>query len=183
MASLVDQIHALAAAWRAAGIPFAFGGALALAYAVEEPRGTRDIDVNLFLPIDQADEVFAALPAGVDWTADDLAVVRRDGQVRVFWDDTPLDLFFATDPFHESAARRVREVPLTVGHIPVLDANDLAVFKAFFDRTKDWADLETMVDAGSIDADDALGWLERLLGPDDSRTQRLEALLDAGRRG
>jgi hypothetical protein len=177
MASLVEQVHALADAWRRADIPFAFGGALALAYAVEEPRGTRDIDINLFLPVERAEAAFAALPAGVDWSAHDLSTVQRDGQVRVFWDDTPLDLFFSTDPFHESAARRVHDVPLTSGRIPVLDANDLAVFKAFFDRTKDWADLETMVEARSIDPDDALGWLERLLGADDPRTQRLAALL------
>ena len=32
------------------GIPHAFGGAIALADWTLEPRGTRDIDVNLFVP-------------------------------------------------------------------------------------------------------------------------------------
>ena len=38
--------------------------------------------------------------------ADDPAVaelVRRDGQARVFWDATPIDLFFAYDAFHDAA--------------------------------------------------------------------------------
>ena len=40
---------------------------------------------------------------------------------------------------------------------------DLAVFKAFFNRTKDWADIEAMIEAGSLDGDRVVGVLVRYL--------------------
>ena len=62
MTSLVDRIVAICDALDASRLPWALGGALALAYATEEPRGTRDIDVNVFVPATDASTVFAALP-------------------------------------------------------------------------------------------------------------------------
>jgi hypothetical protein len=158
-------------------VPHAFGGAIALGYAVRNPRGTVDIDVNLFLSPDHADDAFAVLPAGVTWTADDLAAVRRDGQVRVFWEQTPIDLFFDTAPFHLQVATNAREVPFESGPIPVLAPNDLTVFKAFFNRAKDWADIEAMAEADSFDLDVVLRWLSDLLGADDERCTRLRDLV------
>jgi hypothetical protein len=51
------------------------------------------------------------------------------------------------------------------------------VFKAFFNRTKDWADLEEMVAVDALDGDLVLGALVRYLGGDDERVARLAALL------
>ena len=50
------------------------------------------------------------------------------------------------------------------------------MFKAFFDRTKDWADLEEMAATGALDVDRTLGVLVRYLGADDHRVARLAAL-------
>jgi hypothetical protein len=177
MTSLVEAIVALEAALDAADVPHAFGGALALAFHIGEPRGTRDIDVNIFLPPTAVARVFAALPAGVALTDADAERVRHDGQVRVFWDDTPLDLFFTTHAFHELARVRVDRVPFAGVTIPVLGATELVVFKAFFDRTKDWADIEAIADAGTADLHAAIGWLVDLLGGDDARVARLRAVL------
>ena len=177
MTSLVEKIVAIGEALSAAEVPHAFGGALALAYAVEEPRGTRDVDVNVFLPEEQSRTAFEALPSEVAWTDDDVATAIRVGQVRVFWGDTPVDLFFSVHGFHDAAAAAARSVPLAGHQVMVLAATHLAVFKAFFDRTRDWADLEAMVDAGAIDPTDALGWMDELLGPTDPRTERLRSLL------
>lgn len=177
MSVLVQRILALADALAAAGVPYAFGGALALAYAVEEPRGTRDVDINVFVAVDRAEEVFRSLPPEVAWGAADVETVVRDGQVRVFWDETPVDLFFSTHRFHDAAARAARSVPLAGRTIPVLAPTHLAVFKAFFNRTKDWADIEAMAEVGSIDVTDATGWVHELLGNDDERTLRLDRLL------
>jgi len=58
----------------------------------------------------------------------------------------------------------------------VLGCVELAVFKCLYDRTRDWADLEAMHDAGALDAHEVAGWLARLLGPDDTRLARLAAL-------
>src|SRR5438105_8145076 len=103
---LADKVVVLHQALDAAGIAHAFGGALALAYYAE-PRATIDIDLNLFIPPDRFSEVAAPL-TGLGAAADDPAVaelVRRDGQARVMWDATPIDLFFAYDAFHQAAER------------------------------------------------------------------------------
>jgi hypothetical protein len=174
---LADKILAIHVALGKAGIPHAFGGALALAFHIAEPRGTRDIDVNLFVPPDAAAEAFGALPEAVAWSAKDVRSAGRDGQVRLFWGETPVDAFFSTGAFHDRASRHTRHVPFAGATIPVLGATELLVFKAFFDRTKDWADIEEMVAVGSADVHGALGWLVELLGADDHRVDRLRGLL------
>ena len=47
--NLVERILAVADALDDGNVPWAFGGAFALAFATAEPRGTRDIDVNVFV--------------------------------------------------------------------------------------------------------------------------------------
>ena len=170
--SLVEQVVAVCDHLDAAGLPWALGGALALAYATEEPRGTRDIDVNVFVPADQAARVFAALPEGVRHSAADVTEARRADQVRLWWGDTPVDLFFAADDFHQQAGRRARSVPFAGRTIRVLAAEDLAVFKALFDRPKDWVDIATMAESNAIDLDEAADRLATLL-PGDNRVDRL----------
>ena len=175
MTTLVERIVAVAASLEAAEIPWALGGALALAYATSEPRGTRDIDVNVFVGAADAPAVFAALPAGVAYGDDDVAEVRDRDQVRLWWDSTPIDLFFAADPFHLQVATRCRSVPFEGRRINVLAAEDLAVFKAMFDRTKDWADIEAMIESNAIDLELAADRLRGVLG-DDPRVGRLRSL-------
>jgi len=177
MTTLAERVVAIETALRDAHVPHAFGGALALAYHIAEPRGTRDIDVNIFVDEHRARSILELLPAGVAWTDADLDVIERDGQVRLFWDDTPVDLFFATHRFHHDASTHLREVPFDTTSIPIVSATDLTVFKAFFDRTKDWADIEAMLDAGTVDTHTALGWLVDVVGGDDHRVSRLRRLL------
>lgn len=86
-----------------AHVPHAFGGALALAHHVADPRGANDID------------------------------------------DTD---------------------------VPILSATDLAVFKALFDRLKDWADIEELLRYGEVDRDEVLRWLAAVVGADDERLAR-----------
>ena len=50
------------------------------------------------------------------------------------------------------------------------------MFKAFFNRTKDWADLEEMHGAGTLDVDRVLGVLVRYLGADE-RVDRLRHIV------
>lgn len=50
---------------------------------------------------------------------------------------------------------------------------------AMFDRTRDWADLEAMVAAGTLDVDSVAASLREMLGKDEARLSRLE---DAVRR-
>jgi hypothetical protein len=51
------------------------------------------------------------------------------------------------------------------------------VFKALFDRTKDWADIEEMLAAGSLEGPRAIAWLERILGAGSAPTARLKSLV------
>jgi hypothetical protein len=175
--SLAQRIVALDQALP--GIPHAFGGALALAYYAE-PRATIDIDVNVFVPTDRFGDVAACLaPLGV--AIDDEAVaalVQRDGQVRVLWDATPIDLFFAYDAFHDAAAVGRQVVPFADTAIPILAVDHLVVCKAVFNRPKDWIDIDAIVVAEtSIDVAEVLRWVGRLAGDDDPRYERIAAVL------
>ena len=174
--NLPERIVALHRMLDRESIPHAFGGALALAWCTERARGTIDIDVNVFVPPEMVVAVFAALPDGVAWTDADVEAIHADGQVRLWWDTTPIDLFFNTTDYHEHLADRVRTEPFLGVEVPFLSCRDLAVFKAFFDRTRDWADLEAMAEAGSLDIDPVLGVLVHYLGATDPRIARLRAL-------
>lgn len=92
-----------------------------------------------------------------------------------WWDDTPVDLFFAAGEFHAAVGRRRRVVPFGAATVRVLSAEDLAVFKARFDRGKDWVDIETMVEAGALDVEIAAARLAELL-PGDACLERLRSL-------
>lgn len=174
--SLADKIVVIHRAFARAGLAHAFGGALALAWCTERARGTIDIDVNVFVPMADTDVMLAALPAEVVCRAADREQLLTDGQTRLWWGTTPVDLFLDTTPFHSDVGRRVRTEPFNGHEVPFLSCRDLAVFKAFFDRTKDWADLEEMQAAGTLDIEAVAGVLVRYLGPDDPRVARLLSL-------
>jgi Nucleotidyl transferase AbiEii toxin, Type IV TA system len=174
--ALGDKVSALARTLESGGVPFAFGGALALAYYAE-PRATVDVDVNVFVAPDTVDRVAEVLePLGIRASAADRRLVRRDGQVRLYWGATPVDLFFAYDAFHFHAEQRVRRVPFGPGTILVLAPEDLLVCKAVFNRRKDWIDIEQMLllTAGTLDLDDVRRWVVAIVGGDDDRVQRFE---------
>jgi hypothetical protein len=170
---LEERVVALHRALDHGGIPHAFGGALALAYWTLDPRGTSDIDVNLFVPVAECDRALAALPEGVEQPEGTEERVLRDGQIRLWWEGTPVDLFFDYAPVHEDAARDRVFVPFLDTQIPILGPVELAVFKAMFDRTKDWADIETMIAAKRLDTDAVRRSLHDMLGAEDHRFAKL----------
>lgn len=179
MTSLTLPERILALEQALVDIPHAFGGALALAYYAE-PRATIDIDLNLFVPADHFPEVAGRLLVlGVD--ADDpeaIASVARDGQTRVMWDLTPIDLFFAYDAFHDAAAAARRTVPFAGSSIPILAAEHLVVCKAVFNRPKDWIDIDAVLIAGvTPDVAEVLRWVGRVTGDDDPRYERIASVL------
>jgi len=179
MSELVDKLFAIHDSLKARSLPHAFGGAIALAYCVEEPRGTRDLDVNVFCDAADAGEVLEALPAGVGVAAEDVERVERDGQARLFWDGVPIDVFLNNLPLHEEVSRAVVWVPLEGREAPVLDCASLVVFKSFFDRTKDWADIEAVAAATPADVEAAAKTLARLVGEDSDAYRRLASIRSA----
>jgi hypothetical protein len=178
MSNLGELLLAVHDALDRAGIPHAIGGAIALAYCTLDPRGTRDLDFNVFVGPERAREIFAALPKGVEVSGDRLERLERDGQVRLKSGITPVDLFLSVLPFHDHVADHVRQVPFEGRSIPVLSCTALVVFKAMFDRTQDWADIEAMVEAQSFDPDEASHWIRDMLGDD----RRIEQLATAQQR-
>lgn len=174
--SLAGKIVALHAAL--AAIPHAFGGALALAYYAE-PRATIHIDLNVFVSADRFDDVARPLrQLGVSIDDEAAALVARDGQARVWWDATPVDLFFAYDAFHAAAARACRTVPFADGEITILAPEHLMVCKAVFNRARDWVDLDAMRELGQgVDAAEVLRWVGRIAGDEDPRYERIATLL------
>ncbi len=175
--TLPEKLVAIHRELAAAGFEHAFGGAIALAYWTLDPRGTSDIDVNVFIPAERCERALKALPEGIPYTAKDVATIGRDGQVRLWWEGTPIDLFFDYVPLHSEAAKHRRVVPFEGIEIPVLGPVELAVFKAMFDRTRDWADIEAMIAAETLDVDSVRARLVSLAGSEDPRVARLDEML------
>lgn len=175
--TLAERLLAIHERLTAHRIDHAFGGAIALAYWTLDPRGTSDIDVNLFTPAARCRAALAALPDGVRYGEEEVEAILRDGQARLWWEQTPIDVFFDYLELHAEAARHRRIVPFAGAEIPVLGPVELAVFKAIFDRTQDWADIEAMLAAQTLDVDAAREHLVHLLGRDDPRLDRLDAAL------
>lgn len=176
MSELVEKLFAVHDALEAASLPHAFGGAISLAYCVEEPRGTRDLDVNIFCDASDAAAVLAALPEGVRVGQNDVQAVERDAQTRLFWDGVPIDVFLNNLPLHEEVAGAVVWVPLEGRDIPVIDCASLVLFKALFKRTKDWADIEAVAEAAPQEVEAAAATLGQLVGTDDPAYIRLMAV-------
>jgi hypothetical protein len=167
------------------GVAHAFGGALALAYYAE-PRGTIDVDVNVFVPLEQAGEIVASLATlgfSPERPVDEWMPVAG---VRLVRSGEPpmLDLFFSLHERYAQIARRVRRFPFgSQAELPFLSVEDLALFKLSFGRDKDWVDLRRIVaanprlDVGYIE-DQLIGLRGPTMYP---RLARLRQLARAGR--
>jgi hypothetical protein len=129
------------------GIAHALGGALALgAHGV--PRGTLDVDLNVFVTDEELPAVLAALQSlGVALpAAAALARARRDGMFVGTWAGMRIDVFVPSIPFSEEAGRtRVRMTDDAGNSVWFLSAEAITVFKLLFFRPKDLADLERLV--------------------------------------
>ena len=174
---LADKIVQLHRALDAAELPHAFGGALALAFCTQEPRGTKDIDLNVFIDVERLDELDEALPTAMQITTADRSAFARDGQTRLWWGPTPVDVFLSNTPFHDHVEASLRRVPFVdVDELPILACDDLAVFKAFFGRAKDAVDVSEMIRAGAIDLAHLRRTVEALLG--DGQRERFFSRVD-----
>ncbi len=164
----------------AAGLPYAIGGALAYAYW-GPPRGTHDVDLNIFVGPDGASAGLDALTrAGV--TFDRAAATTRIAEgahVRGRAGDVPVDVFFNSIPLHEAASLRAVERPFLGRPARILTAEDLTVLKLLFHRSKDLLDVERLVglQREALDRAYVRGWLVDCVGEDDHRIVEWDALL------
>jgi hypothetical protein len=147
------------------------------------PRATTDIDLNVTVPPEDAGPVLGALThLGVSVSRADRAAIERDGQARLDWEGSYLDLFFATFALHRAMAERSRQVSFGPVRIPILSPEHLIVCKVVFDRPKDWLDIEEMIAWGTaIDEAEVLGWVREILGVASEQHARLAVLLERDR--
>jgi len=175
---LTPKIVALSEMLESARIQHQFGGAIALAW-YRYPRVTTDIDVNVTMPPVLAPPALGLLGhLGVTVTPEARESIERDGQARLTWDGTYLDVFFATLDLHFEMAERARIVRFGPLDIPILAPEHLVVCKAIYDRPKDWLDIEEMVRWGTeIDVPRTLYWVGDILGPAAPQYTRLAQVL------
>ena len=181
---LAHKIVSLHEMLDSAGVQHQFGGAIALTW-YRNPRATTDIDVNLTLPPEAAGPILEMLSRlGVSVAPEDRDAIALDGQVRLDWDGSYLDVFFATLELHFEMAERARVVRFGPVDIPILAPEHLIVCKAVFDRPKDWLDIVEMLRWGTeVDAALALAWVGEILGPEAEQPTRLAELLSTGAAG
>jgi hypothetical protein len=180
MEDLLERVIAIAQAFGRAEIPHSFGGAIALGYYASA-RPTHDIDINVYLPVDEAGRALDSLQAlGVPEANDDQRRdIQRDGQTRLYWDESPLDLFFSNLEFHASCCERRRQYALLDHTIDVLSPEDLIVCKVAFARDKDSRDISQLLDSMGerLDVPYVLHWVEAIVGSDAAPAQQLTRAL------
>lgn len=174
-----DVAQTLASALERENIPYAIGGALALAVA-GVPRGTADVDLNVFLERDRLAEVFRVLAtAGVE--IDEVAATARadhDGMFVGRCEGMRIDVFMPSIPFASEARRtRIRVTDDNGWSGWFLSAEALAVFKLLFFRGKDMVDLERLVAVRpELDGTYVRERIVEMMGEDDARTRRWDEI-------
>lgn len=177
-AELVDVVSALVDALEESGLPYAIGGAIALA-AWSEPRATRDVDVTLFVDESVPDAALDALEeAGLSVDRGTARMQARDRGMFVLRseDGYRVDVFVASIPFYAVAEQRRRRVRLAGRETWVLDPESLTVFKMLFFRAKDLVDVARLLELRPVDAEIVRDALVEVVGDDDPRVQRWDEL-------
>jgi len=179
MRTAAEAARAIADTLRERGLPHAIGGALALGVA-GVPRGTQDVDLNVFVGPEQLPDVIEALRAlGVQLDSEAaIDAARADGMFIGVWDGMRIDVFVPSIPIsHEAAATRVI---IRVGgwEGSFLSPEAIAVFKLLFFRLKDRVDLERLVAVRGdrLDRTYIRRWIVDMMGEDDERVLAWDAL-------
>jgi len=172
----------LADALEAEGVPYAIGGAIAYGY-FGAARGTKDVDVNLFVRPDDARPALAALVAAGVRLDTETAIERgrERGDAIGYFGLMRVDLFFNSIELHDEAAKRTRTVSLMGRPIRVLSPEDTVILKAFFNRGKDWVDIERLVarQGAALDRAEIRRWIVEGVGDADPRVERWDAVCQA----
>lgn len=161
-------------------VSYAIGGALALAVA-GVPRGTADVDVNVFIEDEELPRVLTLLETlgmVVDRDAS-IARARRDGMFIARWDGMRIDVFLPSIPFSREAERTRTRIHDGTGWSGwFLSPEALTVFKLLFFRGKDLVDLERLV-AVRPDLDRAYvrSAIAAMMGEDDERVRRWDEIV------
>ena len=169
----------LADALEQRAIPYAIGGAIAYGY-YGAARGTKDVDLNLFLSPDEAGPALEALVAAGVRIDRDQAIERgrERGDAVGHFGLVRVDVFFNSIELHERAAKRTRTVTLLGRPAQILSPEDTVILKAFFNRGKDWVDIERLLarQGGDLDRAEIRLWLVEGVGEEDARVRHWDEL-------
>jgi hypothetical protein len=179
--SAAEAAQRIADALAARGYSHAIGGALALAVA-GVPRGTADVDVNVFVQENELDGILDVLaPLGIALDRDAArSRARRDGMFIGRWDGMRIDVFLPSIPFASEAERTKVRVTDAAGWSGwFLSPEALAVFKLLFFRGKDVVDLERLVAVrgAALDRTYIRRWIADMMGEDDVRVRRWDEIV------
>lgn len=178
-----EAAQLIADALESAGLPYAIGGALALAVA-GVPRGTVDVDVNVFVTEERLEQVFDILASlGIEVDRPRAAAqTQREGMFVGRWDGMRIDVFLPSIPFaREAEATRIRVSDPAGWSGWFLSAEAVAIFKLLFFRGKDVVDLERLVAVAPHDFDSSYvrRWIVEMMGEHDARVRAWDELVES----
>ncbi len=181
MTDLVALTCRIARALDAAGIDYAIGGAIALGFHAP-PRGTQDIDLNLFV---EPSAARAALDRLMDEgleidVATALASFGERGDARGTLDGVRIDLFVNSIPLHAHAHARRLRANLAGTPLWILSAEDLVTLKLLYFRPKDLDDTRRVlaVQGEAFDVGYVRVQLTDHVGSDDRRVAEFEVMVE-----
>ncbi len=175
-----EAAERVADALEEASVPYAIGGALAMGVH-GYPRGTLDVDVNVFVELDGVPRVLSVLHH-LGMEVDDGAArsrAERDGMFVARLDGLRVDVFVPSIPFSWEAARTRVCVSRGDRALWFLSPEALVVFELLFFRGKDRVDLERFVAAraGRLDHAYVRRWIAGMMGDDDERVELWDSLV------
>jgi hypothetical protein len=175
-----EAAQQIADALEHAGHAYAIGGALALGVA-GVPRGTKDVDVNVFVgEADWAAVVGALSSLGILIDVDEaIAHAKRDGMFIGMWDGMRIDVFVPSIPFADEAARTAVTVTVDGWTGRFLSPEAISIFKLLFFRLKDRSDLERLVAVRADKLDHAYvrRWMVEMMGENDERVRAWDEIV------
>ena len=162
MQDLITSLVAVQRTLEEAGLPSMVIGGLAVT-VWGEPRLTRDVDVKVLAGRDDRGRVLAVLQEYTPLHADPAEALRRQG-IAFFQDKggVRIDIMLAETIFDETAVARAPTIELQPNQpVRVCTAEDLIIYKMLSLRSKDHADVESIVKRQDDKLDDAYveNWL------------------------
>jgi hypothetical protein len=146
MIDLINEAHKVQSIFGANNWKFAFIDGLALQF-LGERRLTDDIDINLLTGFGNEErfiEILATnyLPRIPDYKS--FALQNRVLLLKTI-EGIEIDISLGALPFEENLVGRAIYLKFAEISLRICSAEDLIVSKAFADRTRDWADIESVV--------------------------------------
>jgi hypothetical protein len=175
---VLSAARQLGEALERSGFDYAIGGALALAYW-GVPRATVDVDIGISAEPMQLPDLFAALrSAGCELDMDRAAQAAARGDFGCRLHGIRIDVFLPVLPLARAALERRVRMPFGDTFVWIVTAEDAAIFKLLFGRTKDVADLERLfaVQRDRLDFAYIDSWIAVLFAEDDPRRAMYHSL-------